>query len=65
MPLITLVNQVAANAVLFQQDKFLANAARNVAIPPCFGWLVIIGKCGLPSNICVANILSARLDQLR
>ena len=37
------------------------SAVRKVAIPPAFGWLVIIGIADLPSNICEANIVRARL----
>ena len=38
----------------------MPSAERKLAMPPCFGWLVITATWGLPSRICVANTVSAR-----
>ena len=36
-------------------------AVSRLAMPPCLGWFVITGTWGLPSRICMANMVNARL----
>ncbi len=35
-------------------------AVMKLAMPPCLGWLVMMGTWGLSSRICMANIVKAR-----
>ena len=35
-------------------------AVMKLAMPPCLGWLVMMGTWGLSSRICMANIVRAR-----